>query len=275
MRLTSPAFSPENPIPRRFTCEGENVNPELSWQDAPPAAKAFVLIVHDPDAPRAGGYTHWVLYNLPAQANRIPENLPRQETVPGFGLQGKNDAGKIGYTGPCPPSGQHRYFFRLSALDREISIAPGATLKEVAEAMSKHVIDRAELMGTYARQSEQAARQQQTSTTLQSQKSELQGERSPELRGEERAQLDELGSDPGQVGSASAGQSGDTQRLSNNADMNEESVAELAETEQSLESAAVSGVEDAADHPERPVHTHNEYGRPDDVPPKRDRDEAA
>lgn len=157
MQLTSPAFSLEQSIPRRFTCEGENINPELSWQDAPSETKAFVLIVHDPDAPRAGGYTHWVLYNVPAQVNRIPENLPKEQAIPGFGLQGKNDGGKIGYTGPCPPSGRHRYFFRLSALNQEISIAPGATLKEVAEAMSKHVIARAELMGTYVKQTQQAA----------------------------------------------------------------------------------------------------------------------
>jgi Raf kinase inhibitor-like YbhB/YbcL family protein len=157
MQLTSSAFAPEASIPQRFTCEGENISPELSWQDAPPETKAFVLIVHDPDAPRAGGYTHWVFYNIAAEVNRIPENLPKKEAVPGFGLQGQNDGGKIGYTGPCPPSGRHRYFFRLSALDQEISIAPGANVKEVAEAMSKHVIDRAELMGTYAKQSERAA----------------------------------------------------------------------------------------------------------------------
>ena len=109
----------------------------------------------------------------------------------------------------------------------------------------------------------------------QSRKSADNDERSPERRRDEQAQADELGSDPGQVGADSAGQSGDTQRLSGVADMNEESVEELAETEQSLESATVEGVEDAADHPERPVHKHNEYGRPDDVPPKPDRDEAA
>lgn len=100
-------------------------------------------------------------------------------------------------------------------------------------------------------------------------------ERSPERRSDEQARADELGNDPGQVGADSAGQSGDTQRLSGVADMNEESVEELAKTEQSLESAAVEGAEDASDHPERPVHTHNEYGRPDDAPPRKNRDEAA
>lgn len=99
-------------------------------------------------------------------------------------------------------------------------------------------------------------------------------ERAPERKGELEAQLDELGTDPGQVGEDSAGQSGDSQALSSVEDANDESVEELAETEQGLEAAAVDGVEDAADHPERPVHTHEEYGRPDDAPPKRNRDAA-
>lgn len=100
-------------------------------------------------------------------------------------------------------------------------------------------------------------------------------ERSPELRGDNQADLDELGSDPGQVGTDSAGQSGDPQWLSEVAEANEESVEELADTDQAFEASAVEGVEDAADHPERPAHTHEEYGRPDDVPPQRRDDEAA
>jgi len=157
MQLTSTAFSPGAQIPRRYSCEGENINPELSWQNVPPGTKAFVLTVHDPDAPRAGGYTHWVLYNIPAQSHQITENVPRQQSIKGIGLQGKNDSGTVGYTGPCPPSGRHSYFFRLFALDEEISIAPGATHREVAEKMGKHILDRAELMGTYSKEAEQAA----------------------------------------------------------------------------------------------------------------------
>ena len=107
------------------------------------------------------------------------------------------------------------------------------------------------------------------------QKRREEDERSPELRGDAQAQADELGDDPGQVGPDSAGQSGDAQRLSREAEANEESVEELADSDQALEAAAVEGVEDAADHPERPVHTHEEYGRPDDVPPRRRDDEAA
>jgi len=104
---------------------------------------------------------------------------------------------------------------------------------------------------------------------------ELRDERSPELKTDERAGLDDLGRDPGEVGSDSAGQSGDSQRLSDIAEANEESVEELADTDQAIEAASVEGVEDAAAHPERPVHTHEEYGRPDDVPPRRRDDEAA
>ena len=107
-------------------------------------------------------------------------------------------------------------------------------------------------------------------------KAKRKDERSAELTGDERARLDDLGTDPGQVGPDSAGQSGDVQQLSPIAEANEESVEELADTDQALEAAAVEGVEDAADHPERPVHTHEEYGRPDDLPPRgRDDEEAA
>jgi hypothetical protein len=106
-------------------------------------------------------------------------------------------------------------------------------------------------------------------------KDRIENERSPELNRDDQARLDELGTDPGQVGPDSAGQSGDSQRLSPIAEANEESVEELADTDQAIEAAAVEGVEDAADHPERPVHTHEEYGRPDDVPPQRRDDEAA
>lgn len=106
-------------------------------------------------------------------------------------------------------------------------------------------------------------------------KPQKEDERSPELQGDEQARLDDLGTDPGQVGPDSAGQSGDPQRLSPIAEANEESVEELADTDQAIEAAAVEGVEDAAAHPERPVHTHEEYGRPDDLPPRRRDDEAA
>ena len=157
MQLTSSAFQHEGKIPARFTCDGENQSPEFSWRDAPAETKFFALIMHDPDAPRPGGFTHWVLYDIPASNGAIMPHVPRQERVAGTGVQGKNDAGKIGYMGPCPPSGTHRYFVRLYALDKELKLNPGATREEVERAIRGHVLEQAELMGTYARSSERAA----------------------------------------------------------------------------------------------------------------------
>jgi Raf kinase inhibitor-like YbhB/YbcL family protein len=119
MQLTSSDFQPGGSIPIRFTCEGDDISPKLSWQDAPTETKSFVLTLRDPDAPKAGGFTHWLLYNIPPNLRHIEHNVPKQPTVPGIGLQGKNDGGEIGYMGPCPPSGTHRYFVRLFALDTE------------------------------------------------------------------------------------------------------------------------------------------------------------
>jgi Raf kinase inhibitor-like YbhB/YbcL family protein len=157
MQLTSSDFKPGASIPIRFTCEGDDISPEFSWRDAPPETESFVLTVRDPDAPKAGGFTHWVLYNIPPNLKQIGRNVPKQPTVPGLGLQGKNDGGEIGYMGPCPPSGTHRYFVRLFALDTELKFPPGASQEEVRSAMEKHILDKAELMGTYAKKAERAA----------------------------------------------------------------------------------------------------------------------
>lgn len=157
MRLTSPAFRAGGAIPSKFTCEGKDASPEFSWRDAPAETKTFALILHDPDAPRAGGFTHWVVYNIPAKAGHIVEGTPKQGRVPGVGLQGTNDSGKIGYMGPCPPRGTHRYFARLYALDIELPLAPGVSHKELSSAMEGHILAQAELMGTYAKESVRAA----------------------------------------------------------------------------------------------------------------------
>jgi hypothetical protein len=149
MRLTSSAFRQGERIPARYTCEGEDVSPEISWENPPANTAAFALILHDPDAPRANGFTHWLLYNIPAGVAQIPENVPEGPRVSGLGMQGRNDAGKIGYTGPCPPSGSHRYFMRLFALQKELDLAPAATAQEVLSALHENVIEQAELMGTY------------------------------------------------------------------------------------------------------------------------------
>src|SRR5712671_4244207 len=114
--LTSTAFKEGQPIPRQHTCDGVNVSPALEWSGTPAAAKTFALICDDPDAP-AGTWVHWVLYNVPTDRIGLVENVPATQKVPGDGLQGTNDFQKIGYGGPCPPSGSHHYFFKLYALD--------------------------------------------------------------------------------------------------------------------------------------------------------------
>ena len=157
MQLTSAVFQQGAEIPSYYTSDGEDVSPEISWKDAPANTKSFVLVVHDPDAPRPGGYTHWVLYNIPAETGHIEEKVPNQEQIPGLGTQGKNDSGKIGYVGPAPPSGTHRYFFRLFAIDKMLDLAPGATHQQVSAAIKGHILAQAELMGTYEKKSEQAA----------------------------------------------------------------------------------------------------------------------
>ena len=157
MQLTTIAFQQGSEIPRQYTSDGENVSPEISWRDAPSATKSFVLIMHDPDAPRSGGFTHWVLYDIPSKTGHIEENIPNKEHITGSGVHGKNDAGRLGYVGPAPPSGTHRYFFRLFALDKMLDLAPGATHKQVSAAIKGHILAQAELMGTYEKKTERAA----------------------------------------------------------------------------------------------------------------------
>ena len=149
LQLSSSSFTAGGNIPRQFTCEGEDISPELSWKNAPSGTKTFVLIVHDPDAPRAGGFTHWVVYNLPANVTHIAQHAPKSEKLPAGGIQGKNDFGQTGYKGPCPPSGTHRYYFYLYALDTELKLTPGANKDEVEKAIKGHVLQKAELMGKY------------------------------------------------------------------------------------------------------------------------------
>ena len=152
-QLTSPAFRSGSPpggnIPKKFSCEGENISPQLNWKGAPAGTQAFALVVHDPDAPHPGGYTHWVVYNIPAGVSGIPENAPHDAQLPGGGAQGKNDEGKPGYTGPCPPSGIHHYHFYLYALDSELDLSPGATAQDLDKAMEGHIVGKTELVGTY------------------------------------------------------------------------------------------------------------------------------
>lgn len=142
--LISSAFLAGAPIPVEHTCDGKNAPPPLTWAGVPAGTRSFALIVDDPDAP-AGTWVHWVLFNLPADATALPQSQSS-------GVQGKNDFGKTGYGGPCPPPGKpHRYFFKLYALDAVLALRTGATKGDVERAMAGHVLASAQLMGTYAR----------------------------------------------------------------------------------------------------------------------------
>ena len=150
--LKSTAFSNGGEIPRKFTCSGENVSPALSWMEAPSHTRSLALIVDDPDAP-AGTWTHWILWNIPARETSLPEAVPtNKESLTSGARQGRNDFGRMGYGGPCPPPGRpHRYFFRLYALGATPDLKPGATRSELESAMNSHVLAKAEWMGLFKR----------------------------------------------------------------------------------------------------------------------------
>lgn len=151
MTLTSPAFKNGEAIPTENTCSGDDRSPELNWTSVPAKAKSLALIVDDPDAP-VGTWVHWVLYDLPADEGGIPEDVTSAETMPNGAKQGINDFKKVGYGGPCPPPGKpHRYFFKLYALDATLKLAPKATKAQVEAAMKGHIVEKAELMGTFGR----------------------------------------------------------------------------------------------------------------------------
>ena len=151
MQLTSSAFAQGQPIPAKYTCDERNVSPPLKWTGAPAGAKSLALIADDPDAP-VGSWVHWVLYDLPATVNELPEDVAKTQYSPGGGKQGLNDFKHLGYGGPCPPPGKpHRYFFKLFALDVALDLKPGATKKDLERAMDKHVLTQGQLVGTYQR----------------------------------------------------------------------------------------------------------------------------
>jgi Raf kinase inhibitor-like YbhB/YbcL family protein len=148
--LTSLAFLDGEPIPRRYTCDGEDVSPPLAWSGVPPGTKSLALVCDDPDAP-LGTWTHWVLYGLPPEADHLPGHLPTHGLLEDGTRQGLNDFGNVGYGGPCPPRGTHRYVFALYALDAEPPRAPGATVTALRTAVEGHVLASARLTGTYGR----------------------------------------------------------------------------------------------------------------------------
>ena len=151
LQISSTAFSAGESIPKKFTCDGPDVSPQLKWNDPPAKTQSMTLIMDDPDAP-AGTWVHWVLYELPANTRDLSEGIAKQEQLPSGARQGRNDFGKIGYGGPCPPPGKaHRYFFKLYALDTKLNLKPGATKAELERAMKSHVLGQAELIGKYGR----------------------------------------------------------------------------------------------------------------------------
>ncbi|MGQ9458922.1 MAG: YbhB/YbcL family Raf kinase inhibitor-like protein [Anaerolineae bacterium] len=151
LKVESPAFSPGGDIPRPYTCDGPDLSPPLRWSEPPAGTQSLALICDDPDAP-AGTWVHWVLYRIPATVRELPEGVPKRDTLADGSRQGRNDFGKVGYGGPCPPRGpKHRYFFKVYALDVVIDLPPGATKAELLKAMEGHVLAQGELMGRYGR----------------------------------------------------------------------------------------------------------------------------
>ncbi len=148
--LVSPAFEPGGMIPSEYTCDGADISPPLECQNIPPDTKSLALICDDPDAP-VGTWVHWVLYNWPASEARFPENIPPKKELENGAQQGINDFRKIGYGGPCPPAGTHRYFFKLYALDNFLRLPPGVTKVQLLKAMEGHILLEAQLVGRYKR----------------------------------------------------------------------------------------------------------------------------
>jgi hypothetical protein len=145
--LTSLAFAPGQPIPAKYTCDGQDISPPLQWHDAPQGTRSFALIMDDPDAP-AGDWVHWLLFNLPADLRELPENA----ALPHGSQAGKNSWGRFEYGGPCPPRGTHRYFFKLYALNTTLDRAAGNSKAQLLKAMARQTLAQAELMGIYTRQ---------------------------------------------------------------------------------------------------------------------------
>ncbi|HNX68097.1 MAG TPA: YbhB/YbcL family Raf kinase inhibitor-like protein [Candidatus Omnitrophota bacterium] len=148
--VTSAAFGDGEMIPLDHTRDGAEISPPLEWAGVPGNAKSLALISEDPDAP-SGDWVHWVVYDMPPDLSSLPSGVPASEKISEGGTQGRTDFGTIGYGGPCPPSGKHRYFFKLYALDIMTGLKPGATKQELLQAMRGHVLAEGKLTGTYQR----------------------------------------------------------------------------------------------------------------------------
>ncbi len=150
IKVTSPAFEQGGMIPAKYTCDGDNVSPPLKWAPVPDGTESIALISDDPDAPM-GTWVHWVMYNTPAGATELAENVPPDKVLPNGARQGITDFRRIGYGGPCPPSGTHRYFFKIYALDAQLDLQAGASKDNLLKAMQGHILAQGQLMGRYKR----------------------------------------------------------------------------------------------------------------------------
>jgi Raf kinase inhibitor-like YbhB/YbcL family protein len=148
--VTSAAFTEGGMIPKEYTCDGRDISPPLAWTGVPEGAKSLAIICDDPDAP-VGTWVHWVLFNIPATADELPQGIPGDKLLENGARHGINDFRKFGYGGPCPPGGTHRYYFKLYALDTELAKEPGITKAELLKAMEGHILSEGQLMGRYAR----------------------------------------------------------------------------------------------------------------------------
>jgi hypothetical protein len=149
--VTSEAFKEAGMIPAMYTCDGKNISPPLQWQQVPQDTKSLALIYDDPDAPM-GIWVHWVMWNIPAEANGLPENVPAGKDLPDGSKQGVNDSRKQGYSGPCPPGGTHRYYFKIYALDAKLNLPSASAKQDLLDAMKGHILAEGRLMGKYKRQ---------------------------------------------------------------------------------------------------------------------------
>ncbi|HEY3249967.1 MAG TPA: YbhB/YbcL family Raf kinase inhibitor-like protein [Ignavibacteria bacterium] len=150
IKIKSAVFEEGGMIPKKYTCDGENISPPLSWADAPDGTKTYALICDDPDAP-AGTWVHWVMYNMPANTKELSEAVSAKKNIDNGAIQGINDFRKTGYGGPCPPGGTHRYFFKIYALNTSLDLRGDVTKDQLLSAMSGHILAEGQLMGKYSK----------------------------------------------------------------------------------------------------------------------------
>ena len=149
-QIRSPAFKNEGFIPTKYTCDGQDISPPIEWLDPPAGTESFALIFDDPDAP-GGDWVHWVIWNIPPDKRALPENFPKDKESKDGTRQGTTDFGTVGYGGPCPPSGVHRYFFKLYALKSRLNLDPGATKKDLLAAIKNLTLSSCQFHGKYQR----------------------------------------------------------------------------------------------------------------------------